>query len=451
MSGLLAGIPRPSGDPATARAAGHSHRASGRELAAVSRSLIAVVQSLTDSQWAGVAATASSHCAVAFAGALSQAGDAADRAGQALLSYADALATAQGQWDHASRLAGEALSDEAAYRSQAEQQALTLEQQATTGDLGAVHMAQQIRNEAATWTSPLRSRAISLATEAVHLAKQAATTAASAVDGAAGQLASPPPAPQPVDGHPVTPKAVWDWFNTWVLGYGSNAWGLGTTPSALVAGARLIGAERGAAALPQDLRVLFSETVGPMGLAYDRGEVSLAELAGRASRWQSSATLFEGDAAAQVAERTKSFLAGGLPETKAFEVLGRTSEGLGVIGDVATLINPGGHSTTENVLNRTAAGANLAGMAGIEAGALGLDAAVGWVPVAGQVVVIGTGLYLAGDWAYNTFQPFHDGVDAVGHWATHDVPDFFTNTVPDAAGSVLHGAEHLVSDLNPFD
>lgn len=79
---------------------------------------------------------------------------------------------------------------------------------------------------------------------------------------------------------------------------------------------------------------------------------------------------------------------------------------LGGAGDVMTLIDPGVENKTEGNVLRGDAGANLAGLGamefgGVAAGALGLAATVGWVPVAGQIVVIGTGLFLAGDWVYH--------------------------------------------------
>jgi hypothetical protein len=37
------------------------------------------------------------------------------------------------------------------------------------------------------------------------------------------------------------------------------------------------------------------------------------------------------------------------------------------------------------------------------------------IPVAGEVVLVGSGLYLGGDYLYHHWQPFHDVCNDVGH------------------------------------
>jgi hypothetical protein len=116
---------------------------------------------------------------------------------------------------------------------------------------------------------------------------------------------------------------------------------------------------------------------------------------------------------------------------------------LGVAGDVWTIYDPHVANDTEADLLRGAAGANLAGIGAVEFGgaaaaALGLDAAVGWVPVAGQVVIVVTGLFLAGDWVYHNW-------DEVKQWGK-DVGDFVTDTVPDALGDAADAVGDVASD-----
>jgi uncharacterized protein YukE len=116
---------------------------------------------------------------------------------------------------------------------------------------------------------------------------------------------------------------------------------------------------------------------------------------------------------------------------------------LGVAGDVWTIVEPGVHNETEANALRGAAAANIAGIGAVEFGgaaaaALGLDAAVGWVPVAGQIVVVATGLFLAGDWAYHHW-------DEVKQWGK-DVGHFVTDTVPHALGDAYDEAKHLGSE-----
>jgi hypothetical protein len=116
---------------------------------------------------------------------------------------------------------------------------------------------------------------------------------------------------------------------------------------------------------------------------------------------------------------------------------------LGVVGDVWTLVDPGVDNDTEADVLRGSAAANLAGIGAVEFGAeaatlVGLDAAVGWVPVAGQVVVVVSGLVLAGDWVYHNW-------DTVKGWAG-DVSDFVTDTVPDALGDAADAVGDAASD-----
>ena len=116
---------------------------------------------------------------------------------------------------------------------------------------------------------------------------------------------------------------------------------------------------------------------------------------------------------------------------------------LGVVGDVWTIVDPGVENHTEADALRGAAAANIAGIGAVEFGgaaaaALGLDAAVGWVPVAGQVVVVATGLFLAGDWVYHHW-------DEVKQWGK-DVGHFVTDTVPHALGDAYDEAKHLGSE-----
>jgi hypothetical protein len=61
------------------------------------------------------------------------------------------------------------------------------------------------------------------------------------------------------------------------------------------------------------------------------------------------------------------------------------------------------------------------------------------VPVAGQVVVVATGLFLAGDWVYHNW-------DTVKGWG-NDVGHFVTDTVPDALGDAADAVGDVASDV----
>jgi hypothetical protein len=75
--------------------------------------------------------------------------------------------------------------------------------------------------------------------------------------------------------------------------------------------------------------------------------------------------------------------------------------GSAIIGDVDTIFNPPDEGVMGNV-DRGVAGVNAA-----------LTTAE--IPVAGQVVMIGTGVYLGGDYLYHHRPWFHDMCNTVGH------------------------------------
>ena len=52
------------------------------------------------------------------------------------------------------------------------------------------------------------------------------------------------------------------------------------------------------------------------------------------------------------------------------------------------------------------------GAAGVNGGIIAADLATIELPVVGEVVLVGTGVYLAGDWAYHNIQPVHDFANA---------------------------------------
>ena len=56
--------------------------------------------------------------------------------------------------------------------------------------------------------------------------------------------------------------------------------------------------------------------------------------------------------------------------------------------------------------------------------------------------MIGTGLFLAGDWAYHNVTWFHDGADAVGHVASEGA-----KKVWDGVKDVGSGIKHVFSSV----
>jgi hypothetical protein len=91
--------------------------------------------------------------------------------------------------------------------------------------------------------------------------------------------------------------------------------------------------------------------------------------------------------------------------------IGMGSDVLGIAGDVYTEIKPE-DSGAMGWVDRGVAGVNM-GLSGADL--LGLAGVTVEVPVAGQVVLVGTGLYIGGDYLYHHWQPFHDVCNDVGH------------------------------------
>lgn len=85
-----------------------------------------------------------------------------------------------------------------------------------------------------------------------------------------------------------------------------------------------------------------------------------------------------------------------------------------IAADVMTLIAPEDHGTMGNVDRGVAAtnaglvGWDMAGNAGLLRGAMTL-------PGPGEVIMIGTGVYLGGNYLYHHWSPFHDFADTAGH------------------------------------
>jgi hypothetical protein len=90
----------------------------------------------------------------------------------------------------------------------------------------------------------------------------------------------------------------------------------------------------------------------------------------------------------------------------AIKGLSSTLSGIGIVADVGTIISP---------QNRGALGWTDRGVAGVNGLLLGTDLLLGTLPVVGEVALAVTGAYLAGDWLYQHWTPFHDVANDVGH------------------------------------
>jgi hypothetical protein len=222
-----------------------------------------------------------------------------------------------------------------------------------------------------------------------------------------------------------------------------TAWAIGSTPPAGWALGQLVQNFVAYRAAVAKLPTSLVDVVGPeldSGRLYGGVDDILGEVE-RTVQW----TAADSDAASasfNLWRATETAGEGGLP-AGFWSGAAHTFSLLGAVSDVATIWNPDVENSTEGNVLRGAAAANLAGIGAVEFGgtaaaALGLDAAVGWVPVAGQVVVVATGLFLAGDWVYHNW-------DTVKQWGS-DVGNFVTDTVPDALGDAASDTVDALGD-----
>jgi uncharacterized protein YukE len=203
---------------------------------------------------------------------------------------------------------------------------------------------------------------------------------------------------------------------------------------------------------------LYSEEVGPAALAYDRGEATYADLMEAA---RIGLNRIEAAKAFTVVADRASFLRSGAAAGGVLDTLGKFALPLAIVTDAATIWNPGHGSATEQGINKGAAIVNLGGsvavLAGIVDGAgtagalLGVDAALGWVPVAGQVLLVASGLVLAGVWAYDNVKPFHDFCNAAASETVHVAQDAWNGASHEATNigqgvqNAFGGAAHAVT------
>jgi hypothetical protein len=118
--------------------------------------------------------------------------------------------------------------------------------------------------------------------------------------------------------------------------------------------------------------------------------------------------------------------AGSLAEIKG---LSYALGGLGLIADAGTLVSPQNQGTLGNV-DRVVAGFNGLLITG--------DMVLGGLPVVGEVALAATGIYLAGDFLYQHWTPFHDVANDVGH---------ATVRAADDVGHVADSAWHKVTSF----
>ncbi|HEY1702934.1 MAG TPA: WXG100 family type VII secretion target [Trebonia sp.] len=187
-------------------------------------------------------------------------------------------------------------------------------------------------------------------------------------------------------------------------------------------------AKENQAALQEAITKDFDDIVGTVAQDYDAGNASLSDLESAYQTFEkASQTLTDASSAFAPEEGT---LVKMLPYLKN---VGRFADVAGIIGGTYTVIKPPDYDQGAARVGARAAGGAMAlgsaaGLAGGFAAADGtiLTATVAGsltVPVLGECVAAGAGLYLVGDWAYHNTHLIAHTFDSVRHTAAHYADD----------------------------
>lgn len=133
--------------------------------------------------------------------------------------------------------------------------------------------------------------------------------------------------------------------------------------------------------------------------------------------------------------------AGSLAEIRG---LGATLSGLGILADTGTVIDPP---------DKGAMGWVDRGAAGVNGGLIAANLTMDEIPVAGEVVMIGTGVYLAGDFLYHNWTPFRHVCNDVGHvtaTAAKDTAHVTENAVKDTGHAISSGWHSVKSTVGSW-
>jgi len=179
--------------------------------------------------------------------------------------------------------------------------------------------------------------------------------------------------------------------------------------------------------LKEALSDQFDEQVQSVAHDFDHGDASMSDIEDAMKAFTEDSA----DTAKQLEDAT--------PILARWRFGSRVFGGLAITGDVLTMIDPEDKGAM-GVVDRTAAGVNAAAV-GTSIGYELLTAnSLDEVPVVGEVVMVadvGTGIYLAGDFLYHNFKPFHDVCNTVGSGVA-SAADATAHGVSKAAHSVAH-------------
>lgn len=222
---------------------------------------------------------------------------------------------------------------------------------------------------------------------------------------------------------------------------------------------RLLLNQREVAATAGDLRSAFDEIVGPVALNMDRGLASLTDLNDALIRFKAVDEAFTAlGPAGETAGNVERAVAGGLPDTGVIGALGKFAGAVGIVGDVFTIIDPGVKNKYEAAGLRGTAVLNAAGTGmAFSTTLLGANAVADWVPGVGEVVMVGTGAILAGDYIYHHWDQITHGLGTAWHWTSHAASTAYHWTTHAAStayhatthalGTGFHAATHFVGSL----
>ncbi len=200
-------------------------------------------------------------------------------------------------------------------------------------------------------------------------------------------------------------------------------------PLDIVAADHWIDALKELAGVPSEKLKALDDAIEAAGVAQKSGGLSTADLLAlcRIKGEDTGRTLDAFDTFAPGWLRTA---AGSISEIRG---LGTTLSVLGVVADAATVIDPPDEGALGNV-DRSIAGANGT--------LIMMNMTMDEFPVVGEVVMIGTGVYLAGDFLYHNWAPFRNVCNDVGHATVSEVKD--------AGHAISHGWHSLKSTVGSW-
>jgi hypothetical protein len=353
------------------------------QVAQEARQVLALLERLDLSPLQGKTADSLRSMQATFAPALRDTAAAAETVQQAVASWADQLSGFQAEADALERQAAAAT---------AQQQALHTQQ--ATLPPGSTVLTADVQTAADTVTG-IHSQAQEL--QERYLA--AASKTAAAVDDNSGVRGSTEPVRKVLET---------------VL-----------APLDIVAADHWVGWLKEIAGVPSELVSEFGKEVDRIAQLKAGGKSINEELIEAAKLGESTGQKY--DAWYAFAPNWLKTAAGSIAEIRG---LSYTLSGLGLVADAGTIIWPQNQGT----LGWVDRGAAIGNAALITA-----DLALAPLPIVGEVAMAATGLYLAGDFLYQHWTPFHDVANDVGH-ATVRVADDIGHGTVKAADSVGHAA-----------